>query len=218
MISPAYGLALEAQISSIEELAECYGAWEGIRTNHVVDGSGNFWGADFSSRSISTADDKQLLMALRAKADLVVVDAKTAREERYRLPSSGAALAIFSASGNFAEIPALEQDGAPCFLFSPQAPANLGNHHHEPITSLENPLEQLSTWAHENAMPAVLFEAGPTLSLSAFRNGLVANSALTISADELDAGTVAGRHPFDSGAKLLSVANGKGASFTYWSH
>jgi riboflavin biosynthesis pyrimidine reductase len=218
MISPAYGLALKAQISSVQELADSYGAWEGIRTNHVVDSNGNFWGSDLSSRSISTTEDRFLLMALRAKADLVVVDARTARDEQYDVPSSGASLAIFSATGDFTGIPAVEKARPNCFLFSPEMQSTLGAHHHQQIQLPGNPLSGLSEWATEQGLPAVLLEAGPTFSGMAFRDGLVANSALTISIEGLDEVTAARMHPFDPSAKLLSLANAEGASFTYWSH
>jgi riboflavin biosynthesis pyrimidine reductase len=218
MISPAYGLALEAQVSSIKELADCYGPWEGIRSNHVINASGEFSGPDGSSRSISTPDDRELLIALRAKADLVVVDARTARSERYKLPASGAALVIFSVTGNFNDIPAFENFEGSCYLFSPQSPKNLKNHEHERIDSLENPLAGVSAWAKQRGLSAVLLEAGPALTKNAFRNGLVSHSAITISGERLDAGSVANRHPFDPLAKLLSVANAEGASFSYWSH
>jgi riboflavin biosynthesis pyrimidine reductase len=103
-------------------------------------------------------------------------------------------------------------------LFSPQIPKNIRNNHHVLIDSVENPLSDLSAWATDNGMPAVLLEAGPTLTKLAFRNGLVSQSALTIASKYLDPETVAPRHPFDPLAKLLSVATGEGASFTYWSH
>jgi riboflavin biosynthesis pyrimidine reductase len=218
MISPAFGLALEAQVTSIKALVDCYGPWVGIRSNHVISSLGEFSGPDGSSRSISTPEDKELLIALRAQADLVVVDANTGRSEQYRLASSGAKLAIFSATGDFTDIPAFDSVEGSCYLFSPQIPKNISNNHHVLIDSVENPLSDLSAWARDNGMPAVLLEAGPTLTKLAFRNGLVSQSALTIAGKYLDPETVATRHPFDPLAKLLSVATGEGASFTYWSH
>jgi riboflavin biosynthesis pyrimidine reductase len=148
----------------------------------------------------------------------LVVDARTARSERYKLPVSGAALAIFSASGNFNDIPAFESVEGSCYLFSPQSPKNLRNHQHERIDSLENPLAGVSAWAKQRGLSAVLLEAGPTLTKNAFGNGLVSHSAITISGEGLDAGSVADRHHFDPLAKLLSVANAEGACFSYWSH
>jgi riboflavin biosynthesis pyrimidine reductase len=218
MISPSYGLALDAKITSVAALAESYGRWKGIRSNHVVTASGEFTGPDKSSRSISTPEDRELLIALRRRADLVVVDAKTARNEGYKSTSSGPALAIFSATGNFSGIPAAEDSRHLCYLFSPQLPVGFQDHHHEFILNLENPLSGLASWATNRGLDALLLEAGPTLTRTAFTNGLVSESALTISAENLDFETVSHGHPFDQVAKLLSVANSKGASFTYWHH
>lgn len=218
MISPAYGLALEAKATSAMALADCYGSWVGIRSNHVISGAGDFSGTDGSSSSISSTVDRELLVALRSLADLVVVDAETARREHYKLPSSGALLAIFSQSGSFSEIPALEKEFNRSILFSPKAPEGFQRHRHVPIPNLENPLEGLSQWAHDQGFPAVLLEAGPTLSKLAFRGKAVHQSALTISTIKLDVDSIEKAHPFDGSATLLSVANSEDATFTYWSH
>jgi riboflavin biosynthesis pyrimidine reductase len=218
MISPAYGLAREANATTAQALADSYGRWVGILSNHVITLNGEFAGEDGSSRSISHPTDRQLLIALRAKADLIVVDAATARAEQYRLPSSGAALAIFSRSGVFSGIPALEETTDKCFLFSSEAPKDSRHHTHVPIKSSANPLHQLSEWAEGNDLPAVLLEAGPTLSRTAFDNNLVQHSALTISGANQELDFIATAHPFDASATLLSVAHFEGGSFTYWRH
>lgn len=218
MIAPTFGLALDNQVTSTKGLADCYGSWEGIRSNHVISSSGDFFGPDGSSRSISTAADRDLLIALRAKADLIVVDAATARAEKYKLPSAGAAVAIFSASGDFGGIPAVEESSGQCILFSPETPVVPNNARYEPLLSRDNPLEGIAPWAKEQGLPAVLLEAGPTLTRLAFRSGAVDNSALTISGENLDAQSVVNLHPFDPVAKLLSIAYAQGACFTYWSH
>lgn len=218
MISPAYGLALAAAAATPQALADCYGPWVGIRSNHVITAAGNFSGADGSSRSISSPSDKQLLVALRAKADLVVVDAATARREHYKLPSSGAALAIVSLSGEFSEVPAVENYPKLCILVSPTAPANYQGARHVPIHDFRNPLQQLSEWAVKEGLAAVLLEAGPRLSQIVFENGLVSHSALTITETIPDLDLMSRVHPFDKSARLLSVAHSEQESFTYWMH
>jgi riboflavin biosynthesis pyrimidine reductase len=218
MISPAFGLALEAKATTAPTLADSYGPWVGIRSNHVITLDGEFAGADGSSRSITQPIDRQLLIALRAKADLIVVDAATARAEQYRLPSSGAPLAVFSRSGVFSGIPALEETTDKCFLFSPEAPKDSRNHTHVPIRSSANPLQELSEWAEGEGFSALLLEAGPTLSRTAFDNKLVSNSALTISGATQELDFIATAHPFDKSATLTSVAHFEGGSFTYWRH
>ena len=218
MISPAYGLALEANATNIQALADCYGPWVGIRSNHVITRTNKFSGSDGSSRSISTEADRALLVALRSSADVIIVDAETARREQYQLPSSGAALAIFSQSGKFSGIPALDEDSKLCFLFSPTAPKDFERHRHVPIASPESPLQDLSKWADSRGFRSMLLEAGPTLSRTAFDNQLVSQSALTISESDLVLDSILGTHPFDPSATLLSVAHSEGASFTYWGH
>jgi riboflavin biosynthesis pyrimidine reductase len=218
MISPAFGLAMERQASNILELADSYGSWKGIRSNHVITNSGDFKGSDGSSRSITTPEDRELLIELRRRADIVVVDAKTARNEAYKARSSGAALAIFSATGNFSDIPAVEDQNNNCYLFGPQPSTKFQNCRHELIQNLANPLSGLAEWAANRGLPALLLEAGPTFTRIAFANGLVRQSALTIAAQGLDLEQVSKMHPFDQNAKLLSVASASGASFTYWHH
>ena len=65
MISPAFGLALKANATDVLALANCYGTWVGICSNHVITPDGKFSGADGSSRTISSDADRKLLIALR---------------------------------------------------------------------------------------------------------------------------------------------------------
>lgn len=218
MISAAYGLALEAKTTSVKELADCYGPWVGIRSNHVITVTGEFVGTDGSSRSISSEPDRQLLIALRAMADVIVVDAATARLEQYRAPSSGAALAIFSRNGNFSGIRAVEESPERCFLFSSTSSSHNKSPQHVKLTSPDNPLQDLVHWAEEMTFPALLLEAGPTLARNAFENKLVRQSAVTISKSSLDLEFISKCHPFDKAAALLSVSYSEDAIFTYWSH
>ena len=218
MISPAFGLALEARTTDPTALAGCYGPWNGVRSNHVITQLGMFTGSDGSSRSISTEADRQLLVALRSFADLLVVDAATARKEAYGLPSSGAAIAIFSRTGDFSGIPALEQSTEKVSLFSPTPPENFGGHRHFKIESLDNPLQEVSAWAQASGLIAVLLEAGPTLTKTAFDNQMVGQSAVTIAGAILDIDAASKAHPFDSKARLLSMAHSEDSTFTYWTH
>jgi hypothetical protein len=218
MISPAYGLALEANATDALALAKCYGAWEGICSNHVITPAGEFAGPDGSSRSISSEADRKLLIALRSLADVIVVDAATARREKYRLPSSGKSLVVFSSSGIFTGIPALEAPSDSCFLFSPKQPMDFPERQYVPIRNLENPFQDLSQWAKTKSLPALLLEAGPTLSKTAFNNKLVSFSALTISERYQDLDALANSHPFDASALLVSLAHSNEATFTYWTH
>jgi hypothetical protein len=218
MITPAFGLAKEAEATDAGALAHCYGKWQGIRSNHVITQTGQFSGPDGSSRSISSEADRQLLIALRALADLIVVDAATARREGYRLPSSGALLAIFSLTGNFSGIPAVAESSERVFLFSPTPPGDPSAHKHQAIDSFDNPLQMISSWSAGLGLKALLLEAGPTLSKKAFDNGLVSDSAVTISSSQLDTESASKAHPFDPSARLASLAHSLDSTFTYWTH
>ena len=57
-----------------------------VRANLVQDANGAFTDANGSSRGISSEEDRDLLLALRALADVVVTDGETARLERYKVP------------------------------------------------------------------------------------------------------------------------------------
>ena len=53
----------------------------------ALDSAGNYYGEDQSSKSVSDASDKEWLMFLRSKADLIVTSGKTFRAESYRQSS-----------------------------------------------------------------------------------------------------------------------------------
>lgn len=219
MIQGLYGLAESAEAQNAEALAASYGTWSGIRTNHVIGEHGNFSGSDGSSRSISTQEDRELLLALRSRADLVVVDAATARLEKYRAPSSGAPLAIFSLSGSFDGIPAVDDATGRVFLFTQKPNEKYLNSTNLTLVSIdEQPFQGFLSWAAKNNFDSVLLEAGPTLTRHAFEAAVVEQSAITrtplLSAEQQESET----NPFDGQAVLLSKAASMDASFYLWSH
>lgn len=218
MIQAEHGLAKQTQSSSIEALAKCYGIWEGVRSNHVIDSDGAFAGPDGSSRSLSTKEDRDLLMELRARADLIVVDAATARIESYRAPSSGAKLAIFSAGGDFSGIPAVDSPEESVFLFSPSEISSPEHPNLKATLTQSNPFLGFLEWTGQNGFSTVLLEAGPTLTSMAFSLGIVKESALTVTPRILESETASIRHPFDTNAQLVSLAHSTDASFTLWTH
>lgn len=218
MITPVSGLALELGATTPDDLAKAYGPWSGIRSNHVITQSGEFSGLDGSSRSISTDADRELLLALRSMAEVIMVDAATARKERYLAPRSGARLAIFSSSGNFDEIPAVALTPERVLLFAAKAPAATASNYSARLKISHSPLTHFQEVSEELGIRSVLLEAGPTLSKHAFELGLVAQSALTITPALANFGGVDTLHPFDSNARMQSRADSPGASFTYWQH
>lgn len=219
MIKPIFGLAKASGASDPKSLANAYGPWAGIRSNHVITKSGNYSGSDGSSRSISTGEDRALLLEIRSLSDLIVVDAATARLERYRTPSSGASLAIFSQGGNFEGIPAIEHQGAPVFLFSASADRlskeGSKNLH---VQALGKPFEGFIDWASSNGFKSILLEAGPTLTALAFESGIVSQSAITRTPVTPSDTAEGQQNPFDEGAVLVSFAQSEDASFSLWTH
>ena len=219
MIKPIFGLAKASGASEPKSLAAAYGNWSGIRSNHVITQSGEFFGSDGSSRSISTKEDRELLIEIRSQSDLIVVDAATARFEKYRTPSSGASLAIFSLSGNFEDIPVVDDQEAPVFLFSASAVRiNKEDSKNVHVQILGKPFDGFLTWANSNEFKSILLEAGPTLTALAFEAGIVRQSAVTRSPITSSDTTETQHNPFDKDAVLVSFAQSEAASFSLWTH
>jgi riboflavin biosynthesis pyrimidine reductase len=217
MIAALSGLALSNQVSTVEELAKSYGTWNGIRTNHVVSTTGSFVDESGSSRGISTREDLELLLALRKQADLVIVDAATARNEQYRKFSS-AHLAIVSASGNFQSIPAASASGG-VTLFCPNTllSDSLSELEHVAIDPSE-PFVALLDWARTMQLSSLLLEAGPTLTKLCFATSHVAQSAITITPRLALESLTPQWNPFSDSGSLVSLAASEDASFTLWSY
>ncbi len=219
MIQATFGLAQLANAVDVPSLANSYGAWTGVRSNHVLGSNGNFSGSDGSSRSISTPEDRDLLLALRSLADLIVVDAATARLEKYRAPRSKVSLAVFSSSGDFADIPAVENSEQPIYLFSSNtSPRHPSNPNVVVVPINAQPFDGFLKWAKSLSIEAILLEAGPTLTVKAFEAGIVRQSAITRTGSSLETNPAQIENPFDSEAKLVSLALTSGASFSLWSH
>ncbi len=219
MIIGSIGLAASSEFSNAQEFAEMYGPWEGIRTNHVLGPSNSFTGEDGTSRTISHPIDRQLLLALRKQADLIVVDAATARIEQYRPPASGTPLAIFSKTGRFEQIPALEKGGSKIYLFSEESiPQSESSAYAEAVRVERSPIETLSEWAGVQGYKSILLESGPSFTKLAFAAGAVVQSAVTYTPEIKSTNIKMIEHPFDSQAALLSLASTIGATFTLWSH
>jgi riboflavin biosynthesis pyrimidine reductase len=219
VIKPIFGLAKASGASEPESLAAAYGNWSGIRSNHVITQSGEFFGSDGSSRSISTKEDRALLIEIRSQSDLIVVDAATARFEKYRTPSSGASLAIFSLSGNFEDIPVVEDQEAPVFLFSASADRiNREDSKNVHVQIPGKPFDGFLTWANSNEFKSILLEAGPTLTALAFEAGIVRQSAVTRSPITSSDTPETQHNPFDKDAVLVSFAQSEDASFSLWTH
>ena len=219
MIEPIFGLAKAAGAFNPKSLAAAYGPWSGIRSNHVITQSGQFSGSDGSSRSISSDEDRALLIEIRSHSDLIVVDAATARLEKYRAPSSGALLAIFSLTGDFDGIPAIEDQPNPVFLFSSAAVTTEQTSSKNVIVQIGGkPFDGFLNWANSNGFGSILLEAGPTLTALAFEAGVVGQSAITRTPIAASETAETQRNPFDGEAVLVSFAQSEDHSFSLWTH
>ena len=217
MIEALFGLALTSQVRTVAELANSYGSWDGIRTNHVISSRGSFVDESGSSRGISTREDLELLLELRKQADLVIVDAATARNEQYRKFSS-AHLAIVSDSGNFQSIPAASASGG-VTLFSPNTPLvdSVSELEHVAIDPSE-PFVALLDWARTMQLSSLLLEAGPTLTKLCFATTQVAQSAITVTPRLAMESMTPQWNPFSESGSLVSLAQSEDATFTLWSY
>lgn len=62
---------------------------DGVRLNMVATQSGDFVGKNGSSRDISNASDRELIVLLRALSDIYVTGGNTFRSEGYKVPTTG---------------------------------------------------------------------------------------------------------------------------------
>ena len=82
----------------------------------------------------------------------------------------------------------------------------------------QSPFDGFLEWAKERSVAAILLEAGPSLTAKAFEAGIVRQSAITRTGASPDADPTLMANPFDSQAKLVSLALAPGAIFTLWNH
>jgi riboflavin biosynthesis pyrimidine reductase len=88
-------------------IAKDYGICNGWRVNFAIDSSGRSYGETGVSADVSTELDRLLLGKLRSLSDVIVTSGLTARTERYR-SSKHAPIAIFTASGDLDDVPAIQ--------------------------------------------------------------------------------------------------------------
>ena len=88
-------------------IAQDYGICNGWRVNFAIDSAGRSYGETGVSADVSTELDRLLLSKLRSLSDVIVTSGLTARTERYR-SSKHAPIAIFTASGDLDDVPAIQ--------------------------------------------------------------------------------------------------------------
>ncbi len=127
-------------MSSIEELVASQQTLIGVRANLVANTRGDFSGKGGSSRDLSNQTDREVLIRLRALADVIVTDGATAAAENYQ-PTKWAPIQVWSQSGNFRGL--LEKNGMQLVQIS------------DPAKALERLLTEYQS---------VLLETGPTVT------------------------------------------------------
>lgn len=138
-----------------------YKALAGVRANFILGANGEHVGHSGSSRDLSNAQDKELLIHLRALADVILVDAVTARAEKYG-QSRHAPIVVISASGDFDDLSPEDTD----FVYL-----------HQSLSSRTIDTMRSNFGEH------LLLECGPTLLNIAIKLGLIDELCLTVTGD-----------------------------------
>ena len=139
-------------------------------------------GQDGSSKSISNAADRSLLLHLRSLSGLIITDAATAEAEGYK-PSKFAPIQIWSKSGDFR---------------GSEATPTRGEHHRIDLFKTPDLVSAVAQARRKSTR--LLFETGKTLSCSLASLGLIDELCLTITSADL--GQQADRLAREFGAEL----------------
>lgn len=147
-------------------------SWNGWLASMVLDSNGNHIGVDGTSKSISNSMDIHLLMALRAKSDVIVTTGKTARIEAYKA-SRFAPIAIVSRQPK-------PLDGIPAF-------SQTGDFKSIVLRSdgLELDFDELGRQLRTLGFNRFLFEGGPSTMSQLLRSDVA--SELVLSVVDVDA-------------------------------
>lgn len=129
----------------------------GWRAAIVLNGSGEFVGADGSSKLISNESDLALLLELRSQSDVIVTTGKTARSEQYRSSKFAPIAFITRNSESLRNIPAFTVPG--------EFPNRI-------LTSQKHNLDWLPEQIRELGFSRPLFEGGPSSLNQLIESGL----------------------------------------------
>jgi riboflavin biosynthesis pyrimidine reductase len=196
------------------------GAWV---LNLVCTPDGQTVGSTGSSRDLTNPADYAALMGLRDASDLILTSAKTARMERYR--QSSTPLVLVSRSGDFTEIPALDQLASGevkggIYLVGPTQDLS-----EEVRSKLAGTFDDVEGFASLAKGKLVAVEAGPELASVLIRLGLVTRLSLSVvgvAAGQSEGETSLGetslvgtRSPTDSVAAIFGILGIATATNTY---
>lgn len=125
----------------IAQVLEHYQPLTGWRANFVLSLKGAFTDPSGSSRGVSSAEDRALLIHLRRLSDVVLVSAKSAKAEALN-STKLTTLAIVSSGGSLAGIPALTNSKNPVIVIAPKVVLNpLENTGSASIVTIDNETE-----------------------------------------------------------------------------
>lgn len=146
----------------LDSLLNQYHALDGVRLNAVTNLRLEFTGKDGSSRSISNANDRELLKHLRSLSTKVITDVATAQAESYR-PSTLVEIEVWSHSGNFRGFESVAESST----FKPFT-----------VLQVQDPAKRLAELRQEQQR--VLLETGPTLTRIIAKSRLINEVCLSV--------------------------------------
>lgn len=96
----------------LNTLIEVLPSWKGWLCTIAIDEEGNYVGNDGTSKSLSSAFDLKLLIALRSKADCIVTTGATARAEKYKSSRFAPIAFVSNNPSSLMQLPAFMAPGA----------------------------------------------------------------------------------------------------------
>lgn len=165
--SPVNGQPVETDdaVELRKQLAAFLGPFEGLRWVFVIGANGEWVGADGTSRSLSTPEDFELLMAARGLSGAAITSAKTAAAEQLNQSALTSLLVVYG-EGDPGGFPALEQT----------EPSK------RPVHILRNQGRWLS--------PTVILNAAEQIAKASGRQGLLLESGPTLARAFIQAGNL----------------------------
>lgn len=156
-----------------------------VRLNFVASINGSAVGGDGTSESLTGGADRRILGVIRAAADVVLVGARTVREEGYLAPAT-ARLAILTRSGDLGGHRLVAAATPPLVVCPPSAVAQVGEqlagtpHEIVALPAAELVPRRIVAELAERGLASVVCEGGPRLAADLVDAGVVDELCLTV--------------------------------------
>ena len=196
------------------------------RLNLISTLNGAFKGEDGTSETITGGADREILKHIRRISDVVLVGAKTIREENYRSPSN-TRIATITQTGNL-KGHRLSQHQAPILVFCSKNNAlkitkNLGSVNYELIPlAAEQPdalLRSAIAELHRRSLTQIVCEGGPALAKQMLRYRLIDELCLSITSENSAEAPAQNHLPINPKAQLLgALADTAGINYLRFSN